>query len=92
MLRVAPLQHNAVARAFAATSSVLSGSAIHEPLAAIENLTPVKSVPDELKQLPSKLPKIKTFNAASRCVLVAFLCLHTFLTPPAGPGRVPWAT
>jgi hypothetical protein len=81
-----------MARAFAAMSSVLSGSAIHEPLAAIENLTPVKTVPDELKQLPTKLPKIKTFDAASRCVLVTALCVHPFLTPQAGPGRVPWAT
>lgn len=44
----------------------MTGATTHQPLAAIENLTPVKTVPDELKQLPSKLPKIRTFDASSR--------------------------
>lgn len=46
-----------------------SGSTTHEPLGAIENLTPVKAaVPDDLFKLllPNKLlPKIKTFDASS---------------------------
>lgn len=43
---------------------LVSGASTHAPLAAIENLTPVKTA-DELP-MPTKLPKIKTFDAASR--------------------------
>jgi hypothetical protein len=45
-----------------------TGATVHEPLSAIENLTPVKVVPDDVKQLPINLPKIKTFNASARYV------------------------
>lgn len=70
MLRVASALKATAARAFAFMSPLSSGATTHEPLAAIENLTPVKTVPDELKQLPTKLPMIKTFDASSRCVLL----------------------
>lgn len=52
----------------AVTFSKYTGAAVHEPLSAIENLTPVKVVPEDVKQLPTKLPKIKTFNASARYV------------------------
>lgn len=56
------------------------------PLGAIENLTPVKAMPDEEAKLPTNLPKIRTFGASSRCGGSQILN-QDCLEPP--PGQVP---
>jgi hypothetical protein len=54
------------------------------PLGAIENLTPVKAMPDEeATKLPTNLPKIRTFGASSRCGWSQILN-QDFLVPSAG--------
>lgn len=66
MLRGASVHAPVKLHVCAMVATYCVGATTHQPLAAIENLTPVKTVPDELKQLPSKLPKIRTFDASSR--------------------------
>lgn len=56
------------------------------PLGAIENLTPVKAMPDEEAKLPTNLPKIRTYGASSRCGGSQILN-QDCLKPP--PGQVP---
>lgn len=60
------------------------------PLAAIENLTPVKTVIDDV--LPTKLPKIKTFDAASRYITASKIKLLVTLHHKRSPyGCMHWA-
>lgn len=68
----------------------VSGATTHVPLAAIENLTPVKTVIDDV--LPTKLPKIKTFDAASRYITASKIKLLVTLHHKRSPyGCMHWA-
>jgi hypothetical protein len=78
------------ARMACVTAFPVSGATTHVPLAAIENLTPVKTVIDDV--LPTKLPKIKTFDAASRYITVS-IQITSHVTAQAQPIRVhAWGT